>query len=187
MDFALAASACGASPAGRCNTADVTAHLPVLLLGLKWLYDTPQPPGAIQDPGGDTLISAGARVLTFVPSGPGGGGALRIDTTEPQNPITATELAAFADLLDGMGEDVVSISADAAGNLCALARPVHPTLRAAAARYPAGCVVPADASTVSLSDLRRSTRRAHHGTTRRKWFSARLLACAPNGAPRRSI
>jgi hypothetical protein len=195
MDFALVASACRPAPAAA--AADVTAHLPVLLLGLKWLYDTTQPPGSVQHPGGDALPSAGARVLTFVPSGPNGWGALRIDTTEPENPVTPAELAAFVDLLDGMGEVVVSMSTDAGGDLCVLARPVHPTMRAAVARYTAKCPVHGDntkcwcpshtdAQTVSLRELRRSARPAHPAMTRRKCFSVRLLACPPSGARSRS-
>lgn len=129
---------------------DVMSHLPMLLIGLRWLFDTTQPDTALQQHHGQQIGSVGNRTLRFIPSGWNGHAIVVVDVTHvdygqphqpPRNPLAPGELAAFADLLDGMGEDVVATwnGHPAITGSLALARPAHPTLQAAVSRYTAGC------------------------------------------------
>ena len=129
---------------------DVTSHLPMLLIGLRWLFDTPQPDTALQQHHGQQIASVGNRTLRFIPVGWNDHAIVVVDVTHvdygqphqpPRNPLDSSELAAFADLLDGMGEDVVATwnGHPAITGSLALARPAHPSLQAAVSRYTAGC------------------------------------------------
>lgn len=136
--------------AGVGNDVDVSAHLPVVLVGLRWLFDTEQPAGAVQCPAGDRLPSQSGRGFRFIPSGPGGAAAVGIAVTTgiSGDEIGGHELAEFIDLLEGMGEEVVAIDAIAERSFCTLtlARAAHPTLSRAVARYRAGHLLHANAS-----------------------------------------
>jgi hypothetical protein len=129
---------------------DVTAHLPVLLVGLRWLFDTEQPEGAVQCPAGDCLPSVGGRGFRFIPLGRDGHAALGIAVTTgvTGDAIGGHELAAFIDLLEGMGEEVLAIDAVAGSTFCTLTlnRTAHPTLLDAVARYRAGYLAHVSAS-----------------------------------------
>jgi hypothetical protein len=137
-------------PTGLASVPDVSAHLPMLLAGLAWLFDVEQPATAIERSSGQAIDSVGNRTLRFVPSGPDGQAMVIITVTssDPDRPnasprrfLKQGELSAFVDLLDGMGEDVISMRGGypmAAGGV-SLARPVHPSLRAALNRYQTGC------------------------------------------------
>lgn len=125
---------------------DVTASLPALLLGLRWLYDTEQPATAVQNPHGQHLHTPAGRTLTFIPAGTAGHALLVItaDTTENTpdgqpsvNSLSPGEVAAFADLLEDLGEPVLSTYNGYPGTTAALAlsRPAHPTLLAAVTRF----------------------------------------------------
>ncbi|BBX84036.1 hypothetical protein MAUB_19090 [Mycolicibacterium aubagnense] len=131
--------ACGERVADRAVTPSVTAHLPVLLVGLRWLFDTEQPAGAVQCPAGDSLPSAGGRAFRFIPADRDGRAALGIAVTTgiAGDAIGGHEAADFIDLLEGMGEEVLAINSVAAGSfyVLTLARPAHPTLRSAVVRY----------------------------------------------------
>lgn len=128
---------------------DIQQHLPVILSGLRWLYDTPQPDTAILQHHGQALASVGNRHLTFVPVGWAGRVVIvlnvtRIDVGErwpARNPLRPDELDHLADLLDGMGETVLSRwnGHPHFNGSIALARRAHPTLAAAVQRYHAGC------------------------------------------------
>ena len=150
----------------------VAVHLPVLLVGLRWLFDTEQPAGAVQCPAGDSLPSVGGRAFRFIPADRDGRAALGIAVTTgiAGDAIGGHEAADFIDLLEGMGEEVLAINSVAAGAfyLLTLARPAHPTLRSAVVRHraqhradstasPFGPAQhPADAGRrVSASDLQR--------------------------------
>ncbi|SHT51034.1 Uncharacterised protein [Mycobacteroides abscessus subsp. abscessus] len=149
----------------------VAVHLPVLLVGLRWLFDTEQPAGALQCPAGDSLPSVGGRAFRFIPADRDGRAALGIAVTTgiAGDAIGGHEAADFIDLLEGMGEEVLAINSVAAGAfyVLTLARPAHPTLRSAVVRYraqhradstasPFGPAQhPADAGRVSASDLQR--------------------------------
>ncbi|OBJ35668.1 hypothetical protein A5630_09135 [Mycolicibacterium mucogenicum] len=149
----------------------VTVHLPVLLVGLRWLFDTEQPAGALQCPAGDSLPSVGGRAFRFIPADRDGRAALGIAVTTgiAGDAIGGHEAADFIDLLEGMGEEVVAISSVAAGAfyLLTLARPAHPTLRSAVVRYRAHHLADstaspfgpaqrsADVGRVSAADLQR--------------------------------
>lgn len=127
----------------------IEAHLPVLLSGLRWLYDTPQPDTAILHHHGQRLPSVGNRHLDFTPVGWAGRVIIvlsvsHVDLGErwpARNPLRTDELDQLADLLDGMGETVVhrwNGNPHISGSI-ALARRAHPTLDAAVRRYHAGC------------------------------------------------
>lgn len=129
---------------------DVMSHLPMLLIGLRWLFDTTQPDMALQQHHGQQIGSVGNRTLRFIPSGWNGHAIVVVDVTHvdygqphqpPRNPLAPGELAAFADLLDGMGEDVAATwnGHPAITGSLALATPAHPSLQAAVSRYTAGC------------------------------------------------
>lgn len=126
---------------------DLSVHLPVLLVGLRWLFDTEQPIGAVQCPAGDSLPSVGGRGFRFIPSDRDGRAALGIAVTTGDT-IGGHEVAGFIDLLEEMGEEVVAVDAIAAGSFCrlTLARAAHPTLRRAVARYRADHLEHANAS-----------------------------------------
>lgn len=128
---------------------DVTANLPALLLGLRWLYDTSQPATAVQDPRGQHLHTPAARTVYFIPSG-ASGHVLIIIEANPDKPdldghhigrtLAPGELAAFADLIEDLGETVISTYNGYPGSIAALAlaRPAHPTLLAAVTRFSDG-------------------------------------------------
>lgn len=129
---------------------DVMSHLPMLLIGLRWLFDTAQLDTALQQHHGQQIGSVGNRTLRFIPSGWNGHAIVVVDVAHvdygqphepPRNPLAPGELAAFADLLDGMGEDVAATwnGHPAITGSLALARPAHPSLQAAVSRYTAGC------------------------------------------------
>ncbi len=128
----------------RPTAPDVTANLPALLLGLRWLYDTEQPATAVQDPHGQHLHTPAKRTMHFIPSGTSGHVLIVIEAA-PDKPDQHTtsgtlapgELAAFADLIEDLGETVVSTYNGYPGSIAvlALARPAHPTLLTAVARF----------------------------------------------------
>lgn len=124
--------------------ADATAHLPVLLLGLRWLYDTEQPPTAIAHTGSQALPSAGGHTLRFIPRGHPGGTVIRIEHTHPTtapSPLAPAERDAFVSLLDDLDIDLARSWTEypGASGCFALHAPAHPTLCAAMARHERGC------------------------------------------------
>jgi hypothetical protein len=162
----------GASGLSTTSARDLTVHLPTIQVGLRWLFDTEQPSGAVQCPAGDHLPSVGGRGFRFIPSSRDGRAAVGIAVTTGivGDAIGGHELAAFIDLLEGVGEEVVAIDAVASSMFCTLtlARAAHPTLRRAVARYQAGYRAHVDTSpfgptphsdvaTVSARDLQRLT------------------------------
>lgn len=130
----------------RPTVPDVTANLPALLLGLRWLYDTEQPATAVQDPHGQHLHTPAQRTVHFIPAGARGHALIIIEAT-PDKPDQHTsetlapgELTAFADLIEDLGETVLSTYNGYPGPsaVLALARPAHPTLLTAVARFTDG-------------------------------------------------
>ncbi|MCX8565078.1 hypothetical protein OS122_29785 [Mycolicibacterium mucogenicum] len=130
----------------RPTVPDVTANLPAVLLGLRWLYDTEQPATAVQDPNGQHLRTPAQRTVHFIPAG-AGGHVLIVIQADPDKPDQHTpealapgELAAFADLIEDLGETVLSTYNGYPGSTAALAlaRPAHPTLLTAVARFTDG-------------------------------------------------
>lgn len=128
---------------------DISAHLPVLLSGLRWLYDTEQPNNAILQHHGERLDSLGNRHVTFCPAGNAGRVVIILHVTHvdvgacwpARNPLRPGELDHLADLLTDIGETVVDRwngHPHVTGSI-ALARPAHPSLQAAVQRYYAGC------------------------------------------------
>ncbi|CAM5706176.1 hypothetical protein MAUB1S_11610 [Mycolicibacterium aubagnense] len=116
-------------------------HLPELLIGLRWFFDTVQPDGAMVSAGGQ-VIRSGRRTFRFRPVDWQGHAVIDIvGSAGAGDPSPRAELEAYAQALDDMGEDVVASWIGRRGQVrsIALARPAHPTLRAAVERYVAGC------------------------------------------------
>jgi len=132
-------AACVEAASDEATAPGVAVHLPVLLVGLRWLFDTEQPARAVQCPAGDSLPSVDGRAFRFIPSDRDGRAALGIAVTTgiAGDAIGGHEAADFIDLLEGMGEEVLAINSVAAGAfyVLTLARPAHPTLRSAVVRY----------------------------------------------------
>ena len=131
---------------------DVQTHRGVLRSGLAWLYETEQPEAAILQHHGDGLASRGNRSVRFIPTGWGGRVVIVVEVAKvdygtdpgargPRNPLAVDELDAFIALLADLGHAVVHRwnGHPAATGSLALAEPAHPSLRAAVARYHAGC------------------------------------------------
>lgn len=126
-----------------------TAHLPLLLIGLRWLLDTEQPAAALICPHGQTLSSVGDRTLRFVPEGFDGGAAVVVEVgdagrqcaRDPRNTLTDNEIDDIAFMLSDCGEHVAAAWRDDANRIAALALGARApsSLLAAAARYRQGC------------------------------------------------
>ena len=129
--------------------AEATAHLPLLLIGLRWLLDTEQPAGALICPHGHTLNSVGNRRLRFAPEGFDGhpavvlevGDADQHSTRDPRNMLSDSEIDDLAFVLSDCGEHVGAAWRDDANRIAALALAASApsSLLAAAARYRQGC------------------------------------------------
>ncbi|MEZ0053288.1 hypothetical protein ABIA30_004317 [Mycobacterium sp. MAA66] len=126
----------------RADVVAASAHLPAVLIGLRWLYDTVQPPQSAIDPRGHSLPSArGSRSLRFDPVGRYGLAVVEIfgsaRSESGDGALATAEIAAFGDLVDGLGEEVIATwtgTGNVIGGL-ALARSAHPSLLAAVARF----------------------------------------------------
>lgn len=119
----------------------VTRHIPELLIGLRWLFDTVQPDGAMVSSGGQ-VVRSGHRTLRFRPVDWQGHAVIEIvGAATATDPSPRAEMEAYVTALDDMGEDVVASWIGRRGQVrsIALARPAHPSLRAAVERYVAGC------------------------------------------------
>lgn len=130
-----------------------TALRPVLASGLRWLYETSQPPQAILQHHGCSLPAPAVnRRIDFVPSGWEGRVVLvlkvrnlRYGVGDPKpllNGLGITERTRFADLVADLGHKVVHMwngEPGTASASVALAEPAHEALLAAVTRYHGGC------------------------------------------------
>ncbi|MDR3659343.1 MAG: hypothetical protein P4L86_02825 [Mycobacterium sp.] len=124
----------------------VAGHLADLLVGLRWLFDTVQPDGAMVSSGGQAIRS-GHRTLRFRPVDWQDHAVVEVLGVAIAADLSPrAELEAFVTALDDMGEEVVASWIGRRGQVrsIALARPAHPTLREAVSRYTAGCLVHPD-------------------------------------------
>lgn len=134
-------------PRGR--AVDITAHLPVLLIGLQWLLDTEQPETALVSRHGQVLRSVGNRVMRFLPLGFDGRAAVFLDVERPEwsverkprHLLARNEINDLADLVTDCGEQVEArwLCDPRVSCAVALRTPVHPSLLAAVERFEAGC------------------------------------------------
>lgn len=136
-------------PGGR-RDVDVTVHLPLLLIGLRWLLDTEQPAAALVSSRGQTLQSVGNRALRFVPRGSDGCPVVFLEVVDTnwdavrgaRDVLAASEIDGLSAMLGDCGEGVraqwsCGLAVSAA---VALASPAHPSLLAAVGRFERGCV-----------------------------------------------
>lgn len=128
---------------------EATVHLPLLLIGLRWLLDTEQPAGALICPHGQTLSSVGNRRLRFSAEGFDGRPAVffEVSDTEQQsgsnasNTLTDYEIDEFAFMLSDCGEDAAATRCNDTYHIAAwaLSARAPSSLLAAVARYRQGC------------------------------------------------
>jgi hypothetical protein len=124
-----------------------------LTAGLRWLFDTEQPEGAVLQHHGVVLPGGDTRRFGFCPAGWAGRAIVTVDVVDvqwkfqrghkvPANPLRPDELDDLTAQLAALGADVVNTwngHPGITGSL-ALARPAHPSLLAAVNRYRAGCL-----------------------------------------------
>ncbi|WP_102145688.1 helix-turn-helix domain-containing protein [Mycobacterium hubeiense] len=130
----------------------LAAVTPTLSAGAAWLYRVEQPAGALAQPQGVGLPVVADRRFVFVPESQGRGTAVvvyvttvqRLDgPTGPRDVLTADELDDIAEALATFGGATATIASgpgQTSGRI-ELASPAHSSLRAAVARYRAGCPV----------------------------------------------
>ncbi|GAB4914499.1 hypothetical protein MAHJHV34_49250 [Mycobacterium avium subsp. hominissuis] len=121
----------------------------LLTEGLHWLHDTPQPASAIIDSRGAAALTPRNRIIRWVPLAWGWKASIIVDVAHvdwglsggPLNPMPGSEILALAVELHHRGADIIDIRCRTTGLTAtiALARPAHPTLRAAVRRYMQGC------------------------------------------------
>lgn len=130
-----------------------------LVVGLRWLHTTAQPPRALLRHG-IALETTTNRTLRFCPAGPGGRPVITVDITRydwrhdgtqlvPTERIGPTELAQLSRLIRRLGGDV-SRTQDGYPNTTGtllLRHRAHPTLLAAVKRYRDGCAAHRDRGT----------------------------------------
>jgi hypothetical protein len=145
----------------RADVVAAPAHLPAVLIGLRWLYDTEQPSGSAIDPRCNSLPSTReCRSLRFSLAGRDSTVVIEIVGSvlngSRDRALAAAELSAFGELVDGLGEEIVD-SWTGRGRVIggvALGRPAHPSLRAAVDRFQAGQLGSAPA--ISLTAVQRA-------------------------------
>ncbi|MCB0138261.1 MAG: hypothetical protein KDD75_24385 [Caldilineaceae bacterium] len=119
---------------------------PILVSGLRWLYDTEQPRGALLRPGGVALPPVRGRWYIFAPGVRNPGAAIIVQAEIAGPPDLAKELdaAELADLaalvtkLTGIDARVTSVPGARVGRVD-LDAAAHPSLVDAVGRYLAGC------------------------------------------------
>jgi hypothetical protein len=125
-----------------------------LAAGLRWLYDTEQPDGALLRTGGPILRTDDNRTLGFAPVSALLRPVVILDVTkvewidrgpydlkEPANPLAPGELEALAERIVALGFDISGTWNGHPGitGSVGLKRPAHPSLLAAVELYRAGC------------------------------------------------
>ncbi|MEN4464291.1 helix-turn-helix domain-containing protein [Mycolicibacterium conceptionense] len=118
---------------------------PILASGLRWLYDTEQPRGALLRPGGVALPPVHGRWYIFAPGvrRPGAAIVVQAEIAGPSDlakelDAELTELAALVTKLTGVDARVTSTSGASVGRVD-LDAAAHPSLVDAVRRYLAGC------------------------------------------------
>ncbi|MGH3556011.1 MAG: hypothetical protein ACRDTK_00560 [Mycobacterium sp.] len=145
----------------------------VLRAGLDWLYNTVQPDTAIIDPR-NTTTAAGHRVINFMPLGWASKASVIVEVAHvawglgpgagPLNPMPPAELDQLATHVTASGTEVdeVRCAPRPLVGTITLTRDAHPTLRAAVARFNAGC---------PIHRSRRCWRAQHHGGRDCSWYN----------------
>jgi hypothetical protein len=153
-------------PAGRFETKQETVddgtelwvrYLPTtvdaLRAGLRWLYGTEQPDGAIVHHRGPAIPATGNRWYGVCPVGATGRPVISVDVARvewvdrgvervPVNPLEPGELDHLKSVLADLGATVHSTwnGHPSTNGSLELAEPAHPTLLAAVERYGQGCL-----------------------------------------------
>ncbi len=119
-----------------------------LTAGLRWLYLTEQSDDALVEHRGARIAAVG-RHLRFLPTAADGNPLIVVEADGPRwepathaitsNHLTSAELSTIADELLTAGAHPGTWRCHTITSTIVLGTPAHPTLRAAVARYAAGC------------------------------------------------
>jgi len=143
----------------------------VLDVGLRWLYETEQRPGAMDHHHGTrSPVVAGMRIFTFTPVGYAGLPVIVYDVARPVfddsngmliNPLGGhDERVWLISVINDLGrKTAISWNGDGITGSIGLGEPAHPTLRAAISLYAQGCPT-------RKCPMRRSTLCSKH-----QWFT----------------
>jgi hypothetical protein len=125
----------------------------VLAAGLRWLYETEQPEGALLTHHGEGMKGEGNRRFYFIPEGADGPPVVAVEVAEivyrmddegdkvPANPLEPDELTDLASALAALGVEVARTwnGHPATTGSLGLVQPAHSSLLAAVNLYRAGC------------------------------------------------
>ncbi|MGB8407145.1 MAG: hypothetical protein WCE30_24100 [Mycobacterium sp.] len=114
----------------------LSVHLSTVLIGLHWLYDTPQPDEAVvpQQDRGQELMSAGGWRFSFIPAGPSGVPVIVVDSSCSPQRLSQVDVDELAGHVDDFGETVRRARLSGPQGILELDRPAHPSLLCAVDR-----------------------------------------------------
>lgn len=135
----------------------LSIHLSTVLTGLHWLYDTPQPDGAVVplEGLGQDLTSAGGWRFRFIPAGSSGTPSIVVDTSSSRRRLSQIDVDELVGHIDDFGETVRHAHLSGLQGILELDRPAHPSLLSAVARARRSGAIEATGPirAVSIADL----------------------------------
>lgn len=143
---------------GPLAASDLRVHLSTVLIGLHWLYDTPQPRDAVLlDGHRQSLASAGGWQFTFIPTNDSGSPTIVVDSRASRHLLSQNDIDELAEHVDDFGEPVRRAYLSGTRGVLELHRSAHPSLLSAMARTRSDqrCPVPTtrQSAAVELADL----------------------------------
>jgi len=146
---------------GQTAATDLRTHLPTVLVGLHWLYDTPQPDDAVLLHGeSQVLASASGWRFTFNPTDGAGSPAIVVDAEASGHAISHDDIDELAGHVDDFGESVRRAYLSGTRGVLELHRHAHPSLLSAVARTRGGCrpaSMTRQSNAIELADLHQQT------------------------------